>query len=279
MEDLNQDEPLVVEPQVGVEPQANPDDETKELPAEKPEGGTRWDGLSKEELLKVVQDQDSHIGERNQEIGELRGKVSTYEQAQQRYAQNFSNYSQQPPVEQSKPTTEEKLPDFNWDNPSVSVYETVDRRIAAKEKEIMQGQFNANLQRAQMAFEKGKQSMSEDPIFKGIEQEVENQVGQFYYPYLQQGVPVDQYLMDKEMWKKTARHIRLDRGEVDMLKADTSSAVKPTVTEIPSQTKTQEESPLVLELEPKDKEWARQMGLTDKEAKEIIAEELKARRA
>ena len=272
MEEPKQEEPLEEIPQ------ANPDDETKELPVVKPEVATRWDGLSKEDLLKVVQDQDSHIGERNQEIGELRGKVGNLETAQQRYNQTFSNYSQQQPVEQPQPKTEEKQPDFNWDNPSASMNAAVDRKIAAKEKEIIQGQFNANLQRAQMAFEKGKQSMSEDPIFKGIEQDVENQVGQFYYPYLQQGVPVDQHLMDKEMWKKTARHIRLDRGEYDKLKPDTSSAVRPTITETPSQTAQQTDSSLVLELEPKDKEWARQMGLTEKEAKEIIEEELKARK-
>jgi len=270
MEVPKQEEPLVEKPLENLE-ELKPEETPKPVETEKQ---TRWDGLSKEELLKVVNDQDSHIGVRNQEIGELRGKMTELEKAQQRYAQDYGNYSQQQP-EVTPPQPEEKPPDFNWDKPSQSVEETV-KRVVAKEREgFVQGQFNQNLQRAKTAFQRGKQVMTEDPIFKGIEKEVEDQVGQFYYPYLQQGIPVDQYITDKQMWLKTAQHIRLNRGEYDKLKPDTSSAVRPTMTETPSRIAIQEEGSPVLELEPKDRAFARGMGLTEKEAKEIIEAEIK----
>jgi len=263
MEEPKQDEPLEEEPQ------ANPEDlEPEETPKpDETEKKTRWSGLSAEELLKVAQDQDSH-----QEIGELRQKVSDLERVQQGYAQNYGNYEQQ--QQQAPKPPEEKLPDFNWDKPSESVQSVVKDAVAKERQDFVQGQFNANLQRAQGAFNKGKQVMSKNPIFKGIEKEVEDQIGQFYLPYLQQGTPVDQYIADEQMWIKTAQHIRLNRGEYDKLKPDTTSAVTPTITETPSGTTKQEKSSPVLELEPEDREFAKRMGLTEKQAKEIIEKEI-----
>ena len=266
----NQEEPLE-------EAQENPEGvKTEETP--KPDGtesskSTRWSGLTQEQLLKAVEEQDSFIGERNQEIGQLRQKTSELEAAQQRYAQERVNYAQP-----QQPPPAEKPPDFNWDKPAESVQSAVQRAVAKERRDFIQGQLNTNLQRAQTAFQRGKQIMSENSIFKGIEKEVEDQIGQFYYPYLQQGTPVDQYLTDKQMWLKTAQHIRLNRGEYDKLKPDTSSAVRYTSTETPYRTTTQEESPLNFELSPKEKDWAKQMGLKENEAKEIIVEELEARK-
>ena len=67
-EEEKQDEPLEEFPE-------NPE-EVKETP--KPTETvepTRFDGLSKEELLKIVKDQDSYVGEKNQEIGDLKKEV------------------------------------------------------------------------------------------------------------------------------------------------------------------------------------------------------------
>ena len=275
-EEEKQDEPLEEFPE-------NPE-EVKETP--KPTETvepTRFDGLSKEELLKIVKDQDSYVGEKNQEIGDLKKRMDEFETSQPRQEQGFGDYGQQPQAPVTPPPTEPEeapvKPKFDWDNPSSYVDEAVNRGLEVKEKQVLQAQFNQNLHRAQTAFEQGKRVMTKHPtVFNGIEKEVEKQVGEFYYPYLQQGQPVDQYLTDEDMWLKTAQHIRLNRGEFDKLKPDVSSAVKPTVTETPSQTtKTDSGSP-VIELEPVDRVFAKNMGLTDKEAKENIEYELKARK-
>jgi len=274
MEETKQDEPL---------------DETQENPEEVPETPkptetvepTRFDGLSKDELLKIVKDQDSHIGERNQEIGDLKSRVDDIETSQSRPDQKFGDYGkqQQEPPTPPPPKPEEKPSKFDWDNPDGSVDKAVDRRFAEGEKQVLQASFNQNLHRAQTAFEQGKRVMEKHPtVFKGIEKDVEKQVGEFYYPYLQQGQPVDQYLTDDDMWLKTAQHIRLNRGEYDKLRPDTSSAVKPTITETPSQTTKDDSGSPVIELEPSDRAFAKNMGLTDKEAKENIEYELEARK-
>lgn len=273
MEENKQEEPLE-------EIQENPEEVTETPEPTETVEPTRFDGLSKDELLKIVKDQDSHIGERNQEIGDLKSRVEDIETSQSRPEQKFGDYGQSqqaPPPPPSPPKPEETLPKFNWDDPDSSVSKAVDRKLAVKEEQVLQASFNQNLHRAQTAFEQGKRVMGKHPtVFQGIEKEVEKQVGEFYYPYLQQGQPVDQYLTDDDMWLKTAQHIRLNRGEYDKLRPDTSSAVKPTITETPSHTTKDDGGSPVIELEPSDRAFAKAMGLTEKEAKENIEYELKA---
>ena len=260
-------------------PEGNPE-EVKETPeTAETEKKTRFDGLSSDELLKIAKDQDSYIGERNQEIGDLKSRMDGFETSQEKQRQNFGDYGQPqqepPPI---TPTPAETTPSFNWDNPLTTVNELVDKKLAVKEDQVLKAQFNSNLHRAQTAFERGKSVMKKHPnVFKGIEKDVEEQIGKFYYPYLQQGTPVDQYISDEDTWIKTAQHLRLDRGEYDKLKPDTSSAVKPTITETPYQTTEQTSSSPVLELEPADRAFAKAMGLTEKQAKENIENELKQR--
>lgn len=254
------------------EPQENLEDETKEMPVGgETEGSTRFDGLSKEDLARVAKEQDTHIGDRNREIGELRTKIEDIENTQSQ----DSGYYAPPQAPQYYPPPPPK-PEFNWDNPMQTVEEVVGRTVAGQAQQFMQGQFANNLQRGQHAFQQGRQTMASDPkLFKGIEKEVEETVAQYYLPHIQQGTPVEHYLTDRKVWEKTAQHIRLNRGEYDKLQPDTS-AVRYTATETPSGRTVTESSP-VLQLEPEDRDFAKQMGLTDKQAKEIIEAEIQAK--
>ena len=267
------DEEKTGEPTEELEPQENLEGTEETPPSGETEGSTRFDGLSKEDLLRVTKEQDTHIGERNREIGELRTRIEDIESTQSQ----DSGYYAPPQAPQYAPQPQyqpPQKPEFNWDNPMQSVDERVDSRVAQQASQFMQGQFANNLSRGQYAFQQGKQTMNGDPkLFEGIEKEVEETVAQYYLPYIQQGVPVEHYLTDRNVWAKTAQHIRLNRGEYDKLKPDTS-AVRYTATETPGRTTITESSP-VLELEPEDRAFAKQMGLTDKQAKEIIERELK----
>ncbi len=132
----------------------------------------KYKGKSAEELTKILQDVEAHVGKLANEVGEERQKRTQYEQylmSLQQAANQAAQQQQPPPVQ---PEKEEELPVDWYDKPARVIRrvsrETVDPQIQQLRKDMEANQAMNN-------FYAGKQiAESKRPdLFKGIENEVD----------------------------------------------------------------------------------------------------------
>jgi len=250
------------------------------------EGGEKFElpehlkGKTPDELAKMVMDKETQIGKQSTEIGDLRTNA---EKARDdlnylRGAEEIRRHQESKrlaELETQRP--EPDKPKWNYEDPVRSVDERVDTRLRQEKEESFRSRVTANIGVARTSFTEGQKVMEQDKgLFEGIEEETRNAVFQYYAPYLQAGHDVSQQMRDPKAWRVAAQNIRLNRGEIDRIKASPSpgiNPVSPTDQEIPG-------SPAgpggpVGELDPEVKHIAESYGLTTKEAQEIIQEEAK----
>ena len=267
-------DPKVEDPKVTPPPTGDPPEGGE--PTELPE---HLKGKSPDELAKMVLEKESQIGKQSTEIGDLRTETQKARDDLNylRGVEEIRRHQEQKRIaeEDAKTRTpQEDKPPWNYENPLESVEKVVKTEREKEKKEAFNTRIQENVNLARSAFAEGQKVMDvEKELYEGIEEETRQAVFQYYVPYIQQGYDVSQQMRDPKAWKVAAQNIRLGRGEVDKLKAESKpiNPVSPTDQEVPG-SPTGGDTPAG-ELDPEVKNIADQYGLKYEEAQEIIQEE------
>ena len=216
-------------------------------------------GKSAEEIASQYLELERKLGEQGRELGELRARVS--------------QVPPQPPQWYPPATTQpEHKIEFDYGNPEASVERLVERRLERERNDWLAAQAMSREQEASYNYGVGKDAaLKGNPaLFDGIERDVEQAVQLAYRQY----GATPSALRDPKMWERVAVNIRFERGELDKVVGKRTPNVQPphpTATAVPNQTRP--ESKVGVELDDKARQLARDFGLSEQEAKEIIEKE------
>lgn len=270
-------------------PSEEPKEQKQQVPKEEPkqqEPGQKevpenFKGKSPEELEKVASDRVEYLQKLQSEISQASSQKKELEQ-QLQYFQNMAAYyqqqQQQPGQSQEQqgqtpyPETAEELKNFDWENPAASIKKIVDGRVDQVVTQYQQRQAQANYQKSTRAFEDMRQkfSKSNPKLFKGIENDVVQTVGNLFYQRAQNGEDVSSDLKNPKTWETVAKMIKVDRNDFDGLMPDKNTTPIPgSETESPKATRsgveTSEIPPAVLaeyrEIDP---------DITEEEVRKIL---------
>jgi hypothetical protein len=110
---------------------------------------------------------------------------------------------------------------------------------------------------------------SQNPVFEGIEQDVQNLVAQsFLTGKLDAGV-----LADERTWLRAAQLIRLERGELDRITGQVNEPVSSDTGDIPTQIKSRPSGFGNIALDESSHSIMETFGLTPEQARKLVAEE------
>ena len=259
-----------MEPEEKVEGQpideSAPESTPESTPQESKETAPATPVKSPEDLSKMVEDAQSHIGRLSSELGELRQYKSLAEQL----LQERQRQAQQAPAQP------EKAFEFDYENPIKSMDTYLEHKLS-KEREKMQHESNRRMVlETQQRFERGKRTAYEtNPrLFKGIEKDVEGVVFQSVRSGIVQPWEVD----DPKTWETAATVLAASRKDYSRLMPDKVTPVSPTPTETPSYSRSASSGDIEVTLDEADKTWAKEQNITEEQAKEIIKKEYLAKR-
>ena len=202
----------------------------------------KWTGKSPEELVSMLKTQESMISKQGNDIGELRNEISRSREEQRlaleqdrrlREVQGQPAHPQQPTYQ---PPDERR---FDYEKPVTSVYGLVDERLQAelnrREEARQQYERGLNSERIQSNYVRGREKVfsRKDPLYEGIEPQVENLVQQ---TFMGGKMPIED-LKEEETWEIAAQIIRLKRKEFDKLTKPKTQPVSAPFGEVSAQVK------------------------------------------
>lgn len=224
----------------------------------------KFKGKSPEEIAAAYLNSEKEKGRLAQEYGELK------EVANRLWAE-YQARQQQTTQPQEKP--QEKTDEFDWEKPTETVAQIVERKLAEREAAQRQWTLQNLNQRAATAHEEGRAVMGKNArLFEGIERDVEGAVFQSLAPYVNQGYDVSEQLRNPKTWEAAAMLIRYGRGDLDRI-SFSPQPMSATAGELPSQTRQQKDTGDEAAIPSEAREWAKEMGmgnLTPKQIKEIL---------
>jgi hypothetical protein len=189
----------------------------------------------------MLKAQETMISKQGNDIGELRNEIGrTREESRLALEQDRRLREQQtyvPPQRQAFEPPDEKR--FDYERPVSSVYGLVNERLQAeldsREAARQRYEQQMNAERAQVAYAKGRDKVfsRKDPLYEGIEPQVENLVQQTYMG----GKMSIEDLKDDDTWETAAQIIRLKRKEFDKLSRPKTQPVSAPFGEVSAQVK------------------------------------------
>lgn len=223
---------------------------TPAAPAPLPE---KLAGKSAEEIASQYLELEKKLGEQGRELGELRARVPQY-QPQPYY----------PPMQ---PYPEPRY-EFDYGKPEESVAMIVEQRLARERQDRAYYEVSRQETEAQLNYNAGKDvALKANPrLYEGIEPLVEQGVQMAYRQY---GLHPS-LLRDPKTWDRVAANIRLDRGEVDRLQKPSIQPPQPSYGAVPNPTRGAKAG---VELDDDSRKIAKEFGLSEKEAREILEKE------
>ena len=253
---------------------------------------------SPEELKGMVQEQSSHIGKLNTDLGDLRSKIERLEANSQlemgNFGQQVPSYQQpyqephnpyvpqmpQAPLYQQPPQWQPV--NLDWTDPDKAAMTAADIRASQTEQRLMQMNLQQRIQdnfsRAQVALQDVDRHMASNKrLYEGIEEDVKKQIGSFM-PYINNGVNIEPVLRNQEVIDNIAVTIRRRRGEYDRTVPD-GPPVSPTTTETPQARQAQIDGEPEVQFSAEDLKFMEQQGLTKEQAEKIVLEEHNKRMA
>jgi hypothetical protein len=244
-------QPTPVEPSpapVETAPATEPTPETPALP-------DKFRGQSAEDIARAYLEIEKEKGRLAQEVGELRQRIPQYQPQPPAY---FPPQFTQPEVR----------PEFDYGKPEESIDRIVERRLEQERQQRAMYDVQRQEQEARLNYESGKEIAlkSNARLYEGIEPLVEQAVQMAYRQYGLHPAA----LRDPKVWERAALNIRWDRGEVDRLSRPTPQPPIPSATGVPNQTR---QAKAGVELDDDSRRLAKELGLTEQEAKEIIEKE------
>ena len=283
------------------DPPIQPDGAPKK---DEPKVDPKYEGKTPEELIKMLDERDKTVGEQGKRIGDIEGKIQSFETSQkanldkerqakagQRYEFPWESFK---PVEGSQaPPSGEKpaAPKFDYEKPAESVEDIYDRKRAEERKGEQMDGLARNVQTAFNAHEDGKRAaLKENPeLFAGIIDDVEDQIGNTYGPATQKGYDYSHILRNPDTWVYFAKALRVQRGDFvvvpkDQIKETTPAPVEPGHTELPAGAKPPEGSDEKVDLDYGDPEIqeilkaGKSFGLTEEDAQQIVKDERERQR-
>jgi len=209
---------------------------------------------SAEEIARSYLELEKKLGEQGRELGELRQRIPQYQPQPQWYPPQY--------------TQPEVRPEFDYGKPEESIDRIVERRLEQERQHRAAYEVSRQEQEAAYSYNMGKDvALRGNPrLFEGIEPLVEQGVQMAYRMY---GTPVAA-LRDPKTWERVAAAIRFERGETDRLQSPRPQPPNPSATGVPNQTR---QAKAGVELAEEDRRLAKELGLSEQEAKEIIEKE------
>lgn len=227
----------------------------------------QWKGKTPDELVSILQEKDRFLGERNREIGDLRTEVGTLRVMMENLAQ------QQEARTQPTPTMEQPI-EFDYQRPVDSVERIFEKKWQQREQDRQAQEQQRYVAQAQASFYEGKEAAlrNNKRLYEGIEGEVEQMV----FNAFKGGLINDYSLRNPKTWERAAQLLCLEKGNeyTSRLTTPAPKAVTPTATEIPGAGEMVTEESFELNSELRD--LAKELKLTEKEAKENMAKEAEA---
>ena len=224
-------------------------EDTKELPVE-------YAGKTPAELVKILQDKESFITQRNDEVGQLRGKVGDLESQAAYNAQFGAREQTQPQVETPAETTQPSDDDFL----TVGDLRKMNEQGYRKDMQI-----RGQLQMSKSFLDKARQETPD--VFKGLtDQEVQGTV----YQYLSSNNLDPTNLSNTRTWKMAANFIQGEKTDYTFAPTHkVAEPVEPVPTAVPSQSRPQD-SEEVIPISEKDRAYAKDvLGMADATDDEI----------
>jgi hypothetical protein len=239
----------------------------------------KFRGKSAEEIANAYLEVEREKGRLADEAGRYRGYAEQLWAEKQQYEQAVRQAQYQPPPAPTAPPAE-----FNWEKPAESVAAVAERLVNER-----MGNFMGALQQAQVASVRDKAATSWDEgastitknqrLFEGIEDEVRNVVYQTYDPIVQRGGDASKYYADPKIWETAAVMIRYKRGEIDRIAGSgtPSRGMSAPTTEVPGGSRPSNQGSTIV-LDESARALARDMGIKDGEARDLIELGRKTRR-
>ncbi len=247
-------QPQAESPSPATETPAQPVTQTPPIQEEKlPE---KFAGKSAEEIASHYLELEKKLGEQGREIGELKAqRVPQYQPQPQWYPQ--PSYPPEPRVE------------FDYGKPEESVERIVEKRLEQERQNRATYEVQRQEQEARLNYESGKDvAVKGNPrLYEGIEPQVEQAIQMAYRQYGLHPAA----LRDPRVWERAAQNIRLERGEFDRLTKPGVQPPQPSHTAVPNQTRT--EARVGVELDDDIRHLAKELKLSEQEAREIIEKE------
>jgi hypothetical protein len=221
----------------------------------------RFEGKSSEELAKIVSEQEKLIGRQGNELGQVRQLQAEMEEMRR------ALYEAQRP--QPQPAPPEAAPVFDYTNPDAYI----EKRLGALQQKMYQefGRYEQQrqAQEATIAFQGGKaEAMSRNrDLFNGIERDVEAQL----WNAAKNNQIHPSMLRDPATWENAAKVIRLTSGEYDIVPKKRVQGMTAPESVVPGKVKAAEDEDVYLDDE--ERVLAKQLGISDKEALEIMRSE------
>ncbi|MFH2074361.1 MAG: hypothetical protein ABIJ57_03300 [Pseudomonadota bacterium] len=227
-----------------------------------PEGGT----AAPEDYKKQLEDAQSELGRRSAEVGELRDRVTQYEE----YLRQQAARVQPPPGGGYSPPVGEQTPSipFNYENPMESITKVINTTLEQREK-------TQKDRVAPQYFRQGAQIINTEPErFKGIENDVARMMQGGYQTGLFKD-PED--LRNPDNWRAAATLVRAKKSNWAM--PNQVNPVSPVQTNLPSGYRPPQsgggDEPV---FNSNDREMLRAWGYTEQQAKEKMKEQAQKER-
>lgn len=215
-------------------------------------------GRSAEEIASQYLELEKKLGEQGRELGELRQRVSQAPPPQ--------------PVYYPPPAADRQEPRFEIDytKPDGGVADFVERRLQKERQEWQTQQVMTRAQEANYSFSLGRDAaLKANPkLYEGIEREVQDAARYAYENNLASPV----MLRDQKFWDRLAINLRFETGQLDKVYSKPQvQPPQPSPTAVPNQTRA--DARVGIELDEETRRWAREHGISEKEAKELIESE------
>jgi hypothetical protein len=239
-------QPTVAEP--SPVPEAAP---TTEPTPQAPVLPEKFVGKSAEEIASAYMEIEREKGRLAQEVGELRARPQ---------------YVPQPiPYYPPQPTP---MPEFDYGKPEESVARIVEARLERERMDRAQYEVGRQETDAQLNYGAGRDAAlrSNPRLYEGIEPMVEQAM---QVAYRQFGLHPS-LLRDPKTWDRVAANIRWERGEVDRLQRPSVQPPNPSHSATPNLTRNARAG---VELDDDARRLAKEFGLSEQEAREIIEKE------
>ena len=181
-------------------------------------------GKSVSELAKIINDKDTHIGERDKTLGDLKSRVSQYDNY-------YALQQQQAQQAQQAAAPVENKDEFDYDKPLSSVDKRIDEKLGKFQEQLANAYGTQEKQRAYGNYVRGRDdSFKQNPkLFKGIEEPVATAM-EFAY---KNRIFTAEDMADPKKWAQTARVQRALYDEGNSVQG----AVSATPTETPGTAK------------------------------------------
>jgi hypothetical protein len=210
-------------------------------------------GKSAEEIAAGYLELEKKLGEQGRELGELRARVPQYQPQPQYYPQ---------------PQTQVPMPEFDYGKPEESVSRIVEARLEQERQQRAMYDVGRQATEAELNFNIAKEiAVSRNPrLYEGIERDVEAAA---QVATRQWGLN-PALLRDPKTLDRIAANIRFERGEYDRFQKPGVQPPQPSHSATPNLTRTAKAG---VELDDDSRRLAKEFGLSEQEAREIIEKE------